>query len=284
MINAEYIPDSALLKLQNEELRLFRLFKEYCEKHEINYYLAFGTLLGAVRHGGFIPWDDDVDLLIARPDYDRLFEAIKSDPPTEFGVYSYKDASIEDTNLSYQCKITSPNMKILREVGDKIEEQQVWIDLFTIDGMPDNYILRTVHLWKIQAALTRIRIARSSRQGSMPNKKRRMLERIAIILLRLIPVGKLFSIKNSVDHLHSVLSKYPIRKNGPVIGYAPEYGEKCVTQWDNFGDGKEILFEGVLARVPVNSEKLLSTWYGEWRLLPPIEKRKPKHSFQVVDM
>ena len=107
-------------------------FADYCDQHGLRYYMYYGTLLGAVRHAGFIPWDDDVDFIMPREDYNRLIALQKSEPfPAPYGLISHEDgntvypfAKLVNHNTVFEGKTT---------LGDK----ELWIDLFPLDPVPE---------------------------------------------------------------------------------------------------------------------------------------------------
>ena len=114
-----------LKDLQHLELEIFKYFISVCEKYDLRYYLAGGTLLGAIRHKGFIPWDDDIDVLMPRTDYDKLQEIGKS-----LCDERYRLASFELGNLNYPfAKIFDTYTKIKKTFDFDETEQQVWIDI-----------------------------------------------------------------------------------------------------------------------------------------------------------
>ncbi len=124
--------------LSLEEIKSFSLdilvfFDKYCSDNNLRYYLAFGTLLGAVRHRGFIPWDDDIDVYVPRPDYDRVIEQFK-DPDGRYAAVScFNDASY----LYPFAKIVDRKIKSMTESGE-IGANGLGIDLFPLDGLPSD--------------------------------------------------------------------------------------------------------------------------------------------------
>lgn len=117
---------------QLASLETLKHMKSYCEENGIRYYLAYGTLLGAVRHKGFIPWDDDVDLMIPRPDYERLISDYHDDKNQFKLVSCFNDKSY---HLPY-AKIE--NCRTARLKDGVADSNGIGIDLFPIDGIPDN--------------------------------------------------------------------------------------------------------------------------------------------------
>ena len=131
-------PDEVVLDIRDIQaitLDLMLLFDAFCKKHGLAYYLCGGTLLGAVRHGGFIPWDDDVDVFMSRPDYDRLVSICEREkqpfgPDAQFaclenGRFPRPFARIYDLKTEVQRKYHKP-----------ISGPHVWMDILPVDGLP----------------------------------------------------------------------------------------------------------------------------------------------------
>ena len=128
-----------LRKLQLAELNIIKLFMKICEKEHLRYFMIGGTMLGAIRHKGFIPWDDDVDIGMPREDYDRLFELLKDGTylPENFEFLNYK---IKDDYKRYFSRIVDNRVLVYNASGGEEIVEAAWIDIFPLDGSPNNYI------------------------------------------------------------------------------------------------------------------------------------------------
>lgn len=131
-------------EFREKQLNLLRNFHAFCEKHNLKYSLAYGTMLGAVRHGGFIPWDDDMDVAMLRPDYDR-FVKIASSEPASFVFYDWTNCR----NIMFMfAKVVDPHAVYKRIGQDGIQSATstgVYLDVFPLDAMPRNKVLARIY-------------------------------------------------------------------------------------------------------------------------------------------
>lgn len=146
--------------LQTEVLDILRFIHEKCRQNNLKYYLAYGTLLGAIRHKGFIPWDDDIDLWMPRADYMRFLSILRSDDNERFGLSQGKYKPEGDRPEVLQMRVIDKKVLIARDFStDKTITAYPWIDIFALDRYPiearDKYIgsfKRELFMYKIARA------------------------------------------------------------------------------------------------------------------------------------
>ena len=126
--------------IQENLLPIAKDFHNYCKKEKLNYYIIGGTFLGAIRHKGFIPWDDDIDIAMPRKDYEKF---LKDYPQKKYFILNYK------TNPEYKyyiSKLCSKDYIIKEKTGNEVN---LFIDIFPIDGTPNNKILKKIHCLRV---------------------------------------------------------------------------------------------------------------------------------------
>lgn len=279
----DYVNDVKLKSLQSIECRLLKEIDNLCKENQISYYLAFGTLLGAIRHKGFIPWDDDIDILMEREEYEKFLELDSTKLPNNIKIRHYKASEKSETNISIQAKVEIEGKYIIRQVGSKQEKQNIWIDIFVIDGMPNNSFYRCLHYYNIIFHQSLYRIARSQKNGTLKDKKRGKIEKLVIKLCGIVPIGKLLNTVKLMEQTERIFRRCSVEKCDYVIAYAPEYGKKCIVPKSIFQGKRFQEFEGMMLPIPTKSEDLLTAWYGDYMELPPIEKRIYKHSIEICE-
>ena len=137
------LTDNELKKLQSVELELLCEFDRICRKYGIIYSIDGGTLLGAVRHGGFIPWDDDADVIMVRDEYEKLLEVI--DIEIDNNYFYFQDINRTEGYRWGYAKLRKQNTKFVRTNQQHLKYKQgIFLDIFVCDNVPENYILRAM--------------------------------------------------------------------------------------------------------------------------------------------
>ncbi len=264
--------DVSIQCTQDRILSIFKCFDAFCKENEIPYFSLGGTLLGAVRHQGFIPWDDDIDVGVPREHYDRLL-ALASGVPSPFRIeaqefssnYIYPYAKMYDTNSLVTEDYITPFTR------------GFWIDVFPIDGTYDNAALRKVHFKaiKIVNAASFIKSRRYNRMDS-PGIKRVAKEVIAL-LLSAIPQRFL---RTSLDWLLRRRSPLESRAVGNLLG---RWGTREIVPATLFTTAALVDFCGMKIRAPASPSDYLSSIYGDYMKLPPEHQRVSGHRLTRVD-
>ncbi len=257
--------------IQKAELVLLKDIVHAFEKHNIKYYLGFGTLLGAIRHSGFIPWDDDIDLFVPRNDFER----IKNDRNNIIPIPYILSGNINKTSII--IRVENPKIQFYIEKNGAYIEKNIWIDIFPIDGLPSSRIGRFIFFVRIRVQYVLLRFARSSVQGVSIASSRSLLEFFAIKVNKLFSLGTLFCREKIIDRLDRIRTKYHYDNSQFVCPLTFDYMEKCVCKKKWFGEGIVVDFENIMVNIPNDSDSILKQIYGDYLQLPPEEKRQPKH-------
>lgn len=272
--------DSSLRKLQLEELKISDEFIRICEKNNLRYYMLGGTLLGAIRHKGFIPWDDDVDFAMPRSDYERLLELPDKEFGKEFKIVNYEN----DSKYRYPwARINTHNIKIINHMANIPREEYAWIDIIPLDGFPDSKIKRFIHKLHLSFWWNLNQIVQFDELVDQ-RRKRGTLGRIAIRIASLFKwMGKIINYKTCLKHLNKVLMKYPYDSNTKeIINFLAAYGFDEIFTRESFSKIEKYEFEGRKINGPKGYDSVLKRIYGDYMKLPPVEERN-KHHAEIVE-
>ena len=254
-----------LRKVQLTQLEMMKVIHNICIDNGITYYLCGGTTLGAIRHKGFIPWDDDLDIVLPRKDYDKLMEVLEIQLPPAYWLQNYS------TDPSYWQPFAKIRKKgtVYKEVGmESIDDEKcgVWIDIFPLDIVKKPNSLR-LKLRKFMVQTIGFSLRKRIFGLKYSAFSRRYIP--AICMWGCIPLDKLkkFQVKlmkgkccDKFSYFASLSSSYNIRK------------ETYPCSW--FDSGVSVPFEDTQFMIPKNYDSYLTQLFGDYMQLPPVEKRK----------
>ena len=259
--------ETNLRKLQIEEAEMLRKLIEYFNKNNIRYFVLAGTFLGSVRHKGFVPWDDDIDLGIPREDYERLADLTKDTLKIgEMDVRYYKN---DYSLLHYPIKIVNPNIILTKVQGTEVSKTEAWITLFPLDGMPDNSIKRFIHGRFLLLKRFNYVMARYAQIVDGNHHQYSPIKRFLVKLVGRIGLFKLYSEKKTVDKMDAALKKYPYDSASYIMTLMGGYKLREMFPKSVFGQGNIYKFEAMDVVGPIEYEMYLTQIYGDWRTPPP---------------
>jgi lipopolysaccharide cholinephosphotransferase len=247
-------------ELKEKLLEILAVVDTFCGENDIRYSLIGGTLLGAVRHKGFIPWDDDIDILMPRPDYDKFIASFEDDS------HYYKIQCYEkDKNAFFPfAKVFDTRTKLFEHGLDT--GLGINIDIFQIDGFDlHNNIYRIKFIFGIIKILMMVK-----KYGRHPERKN-PIYRIISILLKPVPMW-IFS-----TLFQRIMKKYDFNSSRYVCFFSGYNAEKEVFPRRIFDHYIDIRFEDHLFKSIRDYDICLSNNYGDYMKLPPIEEQTPKH-------
>jgi len=256
--------------LRSVELSMLSEFIKVCDQLAIKYYLLEGTLLGAVRHQGFIPWDDDIDVGMPREDYEKFLREGQALLPSELFVQTIFTEKDYRANFA---KLRNSNTTFLEtSVRHCNINHGVYIDIFPLDFCHED------EREQKKAFLQDARLSRRINLGFyFPNRKLDLPHKIfyTLVKLRYPCIQKV--LKKREKKMASV------KKSSLYANYCSAWAKKEIMPTEWFGDGVFLQFEGIRARVPKEYHKWLTQVYGDYMQLPPKEKRVSHHYADVID-
>lgn len=260
-----------LTEVRKIEVEILDTFVSFCEKNDLKYFLAYGTLLGAVRHKGFIPWDDDIDVTMPRPDYQKFLELW----PKE-GRYELLECNLTPGYIYPFAKVCDGNTGI-EESGVEVScDMGIYIDVFPLDGLP-----------------------------GQPEENKKVLNRFMTLekcrMYSMMPCQSLYKDQGGSKFTRKMLwrllrmigpcrfSKY-MERLAPKYGYSSQqYGGLLCTRYCEreiyplrvLDETTKVEFEGKWYTAPADYDLLLTLLYGDYMQLPPKEDQVLKHGFKA---
>ena len=263
-----------LSPVQEMILDVFAPIYKYLESNHMEYYMLGGTLLGAIRHQGFIPWDDDIDIGIPREQYEQFLREIEANLPEHFKLYTYQ--SNFDVHHYYFARVVDMRYS-LKRTGSLIErDENVWVDIFPLDGMPNGRISRAMHKIRLMKARFLYHCACFDKVN-LKRPNRPLSERVAIKLISVTGFGQKSDASKRLDRIDSLLRKYPYESSNYVVNFMGQYKFKEMFPKSWYGAGKLYPFETYQLSGPVEYDRILTQMYGDY-MTPPRDSDKNAHA------
>jgi len=247
-------------------IELLREFDRVCKKHDIKYILFAGTALGAVRHGGIIPWDDDLDIAMLREEYEKL----TSLPADEWDGKYYLQREFSEHWPMFFSKLRKNNTTCLEKYHPKDNDihQGIYVDIFPVDNAAGNRLIRM-----IQFASSKVVLAKALYRRGYETRSRG--KKLFMQLCRILPMKPFCAITkrrraSGSEYVHSFFGATSSFKKGVYP-----------RRW--FSDITEMQFEDMLVPVSAHYDELLTTLYGDYMKIPDEEDRKCKVHAILVD-
>ncbi len=258
-------------QLKQAELDIFKHFLAVCEKLNLKYYLLGGTLLGAVRHRGFIPWEDDIDVGMPRKDYEIFVRSAQQYLPETLFVQSILSEPTFHANFA---KIRNSETTFIETTAKKLKiNHGIYIDIFPLDYHPDD-----------------------EKEQRIFFRRNKSLQRKIATVFYIDPSSKTFisKIRTAVlKILHPNIHKFVLKREELIksckdgtkwANYCGAWGKKEIVPKEWYGDGMLLDFEGLKVNAPSHYHEWLTQVYGDYMQLPPVEKRIGHHYTEIIDV
>lgn len=257
-------------KIHEVDLNIVKEVVRICEEEGLIYYMSGGTLLGAVRHHGFIPWDDDIDLAMPRDDYEKFLKIAPKLLPENIQIVNYR------TDTKYQYYITR-----VRDIDTVVEEIRIGndyrytnasIDIFPLDGTPNSLWKRKIYFFRVMTH--RALMSLCYKDSIDRSRKRGKVEKIFLAFMEKLPIEKIFDPYKEKCKIDKMMRRYKVDESDNIGCLMGAYRTNQIVPKCYFGKGKMYQFETITLRGPELYDKYLTQMYGDYMKLPPKEFQK----------
>lgn len=264
MFKSKRYDDETLKHLQKVQLKIFNYFLKVCEYNDIPYFIYGGSLLGTIRHKGFIPWDDDIDVIMFREDFEKLNKILLKNIDDE---YKFINVLNEETYHFTWARLMLKDTVFKEWWADQVEyTPHIFIDIFVLDNIPNNKIKRFIHKWT-SFSLNQLTMYAFIKYDN-ESKLKKIFQRFIYYFLKVIPISS-YSVKRKCIKTYAKYQNEDCDEvcDFPAICQMPVYSK---TDWL---PAKKAKFENIEVNIPNNYDKVLKRTYGDYMELPPEEKR-----------
>lgn len=268
------ITDEERTRLQAHLREMYLEIEKVCGRHELKMCTGYGTVLGAVRHQGFIPWDDDMDLLMPREDYDKLINEYANELPSNYRIYA---PLCKFQRGSRFAKVIDINTRFLGPGEEDKNENGVFIDIFPLEYAPKSKWLLN---WRNNYTRFLLLVASSVLQYESKNETYKRLMCSSPAGTRVYKfrnfIGMLFSFKSGKGWNDRIATYTHYKKDTGIVNVPTDGGLiKSLISYplDSYFPAKKVQFDDISVYVPKETEDYLIHNYGDWHWIPPVEER-----------
>lgn len=263
-----------LKKLQHTILYIAKEIKMICDTNNIDYSMIGGTLIGAIRHKGFIPWDDDMDFIMTRVNYEKFLDVCKKDLDDKFEIINWKTCSYFGSGFT---KIMLKDTIAVEKDKENVKyPQEIFVDIFPIDSIPDNGKIRA------KQKIVTYTCIRMLQQKENPTFKRGNIKKNVVYMLVWL-VSCLFTHDFLVEVCDKEMKRYQYADTNCYTSMAGFYGyDKEIVNKALFDQYIELPFEDTSFKAFSGYDFYLRKVFGDYMQLPPVEKRR-SHGLILID-
>ena len=259
-----------LSSLQEQELEILKEFQRICDANNLQYFVVAGTMLGAIRHQGFIPWDDDIDVAMPRREYDRFLEIAPEQLHPDYVLESPRNMN----HVTIVSTITSKKGGFTLNNAQKTLHTGAWIDIMMIDGVPDPGIKRTVHWYKYMVLRALYQISHFEEVVDQ-NRKRPAYEKAIIKVAKVTKLQKLLNSSKINAWIEKLMRSVAYEESNYAATYCGIYRKKEIVPKEWYGVGEKLPFEDTEVFGLSEADKYLTQLYGDY--MTPVQDKERSH-------
>ena len=264
-----------LEEVKKIEFNILFEFADFCSQNNLKYYLGYGTLLGAARHKGFIPWDDDIDVLMPRSDYNKFIELTGYTPIKQnLETRLYRDC--KNPNIYPFAKVIDTNTIVYEKGKSKKNISGLWIDIFPLDGYPED----KKEAQKLFDKYIKLRNLQDLATTNPMYVNQNILKKI-IKTIFIAPFVKLYGIKKICKRIDLLAQSYDFDFSDKVTDFTWCDNVNSFLLKNELEPSVNVFFEGCEFKAPAGWEQYLERLYGDWKKLPP-EEQRISHGFLAI--
>ena len=259
-----------MTSIQKKAFEMLQIFIQICDQLQLKYFLVCGSALGAVKYGGFIPWDDDVDVALFRDDYERFCSEAPALLPEQFFLQNFRS---DPAFPAIYSKLRNSGTTCIEEsVANLPINHGISLDIFPLDGYPKDK--------KEQRRLERKK-AWFAKKLSIPCVRHERWKEAIVSPLRFLGFGR--NTEQTAAAYTKMISAWAIESSDIIANHGNWQGSLEYHKKEIYGDGSCGIFEGLRVRLPAECDAYLKQKYGDYQQDPPLDKQRSHHRYLKLD-